>query len=40
MGPEDSRGHLAVADDEEEEDEEGVEEAAAELRRDSWVRRS
>lgn len=42
MGPGDKRGHLAAEDDEveEEEEEEAEEEDAAEVRRDSWVRRS
>lgn len=37
MGPGDNREHLAAEDDEVEEEEE---EEAAEVRRDSWVRRS
>lgn len=42
MGPGESNGHLAPADDEELEgdDDDEEEEEAAEERRDSWVRRS
>lgn len=40
MGPGESMGHLAPADDEEVEGDDDEEEEAAEERRDSWVRRS